>query len=380
MSQIFEAVLLLSKGKIIRELRYAEFESLLDGFIPESQYANQTLQAVYLQLSNSLQIEQILFFVLAFDGKGLADSRWNLPITQLASQGDLQAGIRIYPTPSALTGQWAALLWHPSTHLSALVKEMQSRVKQNRLGFYSKASSQAPTQPQPTQEPLNQQAQQQLLQLKQEYDALFEEKVAVTKALRQSQQQLIQRQTLADDKQGALDELNREHLFLFNNLARVSQLNDTNITRIAQLQQQIQQQEQQAEQEIDSLQAELLQLELEKEQFQLQLDAHKAEVRAEFVSQIQQASIKLNVWLDGAGEQLLDASELTHYLTDPERFAAQVCGVSRGHYVQWRRHYQSPLCSHCGKAAARVANPSDYVDGYHDYCDLHQAAFGKKPS
>ncbi len=375
MSQVFEAVILLDQGSIARELRYSEFESVLDGFVPEVGYANKALKAVYLQLAENLSIDKALFFRLAFDRQGLADRAWNLPLSQLAAQGELIGEVRIFTAKHNQNKQWQSYLWDPGDDLPSLIQLIQHRLQQNRLGFFVRQVSATVKKT----ESVDQASTQQLLALKQEYDQSVKEKDQLKAKVASSAAALAELQQRFKAQSQELQELNKEHLYLFNNLARVSNLSDQSLARIADLQQQYSQLQQDSQSEIHELEMQIMQLEVEAENFQQQLQEHKEQVMVEYSQQLQQAKVKLSVWIAGEGEHLLDVRNLTSYLSDPERYAAQVCGVSLSHYKQWLKHYNDPLCSHCGKTAARITNPSDYIQGFHNFCDLHQIAFGKKP-
>jgi hypothetical protein len=79
-----EAVMFLSSQQVSNQMRYAEFEALLDGVVTMADSADQEVSAVYLQLDGQLQPKAIVFFLLYFDEEGRADTEWNLPLQRLA--------------------------------------------------------------------------------------------------------------------------------------------------------------------------------------------------------------------------------------------------------------------------------------------------------
>src|SRR5690606_25183244 len=91
-----EAVFLFQGDSVAREMLYREFEAILDGFVPVTEYAGGLAKAVYVQVNPDLMMSAAVFFILAFDDKGMIDRRWNVPLQQLAASAargpDLGAG------------------------------------------------------------------------------------------------------------------------------------------------------------------------------------------------------------------------------------------------------------------------------------------------
>src|SRR5690606_20780404 len=80
----YEAVLFMQDHGVSRQMRYSEFEAILDGVVALPDYADSEATLVYVEIDQNLQIRALVFFLLYFDEDGRADPEWNLPLQQLA--------------------------------------------------------------------------------------------------------------------------------------------------------------------------------------------------------------------------------------------------------------------------------------------------------
>jgi len=136
-----DAVLLFSGDQIAREMLYPEFEAILDGFVPVPEYAGQSVKAVFAVIDGQLNITALVFFVIDFDTRGIADPRWNLPLYQLieqASRGpDLGAGpVRLVCFSQCPVAWQQNFLWDPQMEpgRNSFVL-LRKSVRRNRLGL-----------------------------------------------------------------------------------------------------------------------------------------------------------------------------------------------------------------------------------------------------
>lgn len=136
-----EAIFLFSGDQIAREMLYPEFEAILDGFVPVPDYAGQSAKAVFATIDHQLNIQALVFFVIDFDARGMADPRWNLPLHQLleqASRGpDLGAGpIRLVCFSQCPVAWQQNALWDPQMEPgSNSFVLLRKSVRRNRLGL-----------------------------------------------------------------------------------------------------------------------------------------------------------------------------------------------------------------------------------------------------
>lgn len=136
-----EAVIFFSKGKVIKQMLYGEFETALDGVFAISEFAGKSVDAVFLRIDSSLRIQAAVFFIMVFNKKGFADERWNLPLRQMSEQGlegpDLGVGPIQLVCKSACPAAWhRSALWDPTisknNNTFVLLKNV---IQENKLGL-----------------------------------------------------------------------------------------------------------------------------------------------------------------------------------------------------------------------------------------------------
>jgi len=140
-SNRYNAVFFCEKGKIAREMMYTEFEAILDSFVPLPEYAGTDVQAIYVEITPQLKVRSAVYFLIGFDGGGHADRKWNIPLEQLAEQGEPGPNLGAGPIRLACRSQcpvsWHVQhLWDPDMSKSpndfVLLRDV---VKRNKLAF-----------------------------------------------------------------------------------------------------------------------------------------------------------------------------------------------------------------------------------------------------
>lgn len=81
-----EAVMFFSEQGISREMLFAEFEALLDGLVAAPDFADETMEAVFLQINHHLHVRAAVFFTIDFDLDGYVNRLWNMPLRNLAEK------------------------------------------------------------------------------------------------------------------------------------------------------------------------------------------------------------------------------------------------------------------------------------------------------
>src|SRR5690606_4743062 len=81
-----EAVMFFSDQGIAREMLFTEFEALLDGLVAAPDFADETVEAVFLQINSRLYVRAAVFFTVDFDLDGYVNRVWNLPLRTLAEK------------------------------------------------------------------------------------------------------------------------------------------------------------------------------------------------------------------------------------------------------------------------------------------------------
>ena len=60
----YAAVFFCEQGKIVREMLYAEFEAILDSFVPMPEYAGQDIKAIYVEIGPSIKVVAAVYFTI----------------------------------------------------------------------------------------------------------------------------------------------------------------------------------------------------------------------------------------------------------------------------------------------------------------------------
>ena len=138
--ELFEAICFFGKKAVIKEMRYSEFEAVLDGVVGVSELANKTVNAAYLKINHSLQVHSIVTFTIEFNERGFADEDWNIPLRHLADNAgpgpDLGAGpIRLACRSQCSVSWYQRELWEPSQDGVNHFVLLKDAVKRNKLGL-----------------------------------------------------------------------------------------------------------------------------------------------------------------------------------------------------------------------------------------------------
>ena len=399
-----EAVLFMEHGVVARQMLYPEFEAVLDSFVPVPEVANTNVHAVYVRIDGQLCVTAAVFFRLAFDGRGFADRRWNLPLQQLADEAqpgpDLGAGAIRLACASQCPIVWhREQLWDPEMEPGANdFSHLKKTVKANRLGLiYIDPQLDIEEDVQSSDGAVidgERLAQTIHGQLSQEMEQRFRDRMAAQlkeqrlriSTLNSKHDQRVQQIQLEHQQrlQAYQHEIRRLEAVLHESEANNADLKDKVVSqsdkieglreyfehklKMAQSDESTQFQALQENYEIE-LQAKLEAATLElREQLQVQSIElmYRSEQQASLQSEISRLRDENQRLLDNGGNQLLGtlrdagvsfvayhpgAGHLTIpiesmavYLENPTAYAAEKCGVTLHHYEDWLEHHQSPVC------------------------------------
>lgn len=114
-----EAVLFFAQRGIAKQMLYAEFEALLDGMVATPEFADETVEAVFVQINNRLHVRAAVFFTLDFDLDGHINPLWNMPLRALAEKAgrgpDMGGGpIRLACLGFCTDSRFKPNLWKPA--------------------------------------------------------------------------------------------------------------------------------------------------------------------------------------------------------------------------------------------------------------------------
>lgn len=136
-----DAVMFFSERGIAKEMLYPEFEALLDGLVATPEFADETVEAVFLQISNRLHVRAAVFFTLDFDLDGNINSLWNMPLRSMVEKAgrgpDMGGGpIRLVCLGFTADPKYRPYLWKPGQREGRsdllMIKEAVTR---NALGI-----------------------------------------------------------------------------------------------------------------------------------------------------------------------------------------------------------------------------------------------------
>lgn len=403
-AELLEAVFLYQGTQISRELLYPEFEAILDGFIPFPDFANSTAKAAYLQIDSSLLVRGIVFFLVSFDGTGMVDRRWNVPLRQLidatGAGPDMGAGpIRLACFSQCPIAWQQKNLWDPSMGRgNNSFAAIRKAVKKNRLGLIFKATrGDAAGHKSPAEAAADTARVQAALEKKlhEHYAQEMRDKMAGL-----IKEQRLRIATLMNQHQAKLHSLQQQHQQRISayqqKLQELEQQSKDLISRNHSLKEALDTQAQKIEgmreyfaHKLKAAQAgESSQFQMLQENFALEMEAkvkaatadlremldmrevelfyrHQNEtaLKEEIVNlkrehqqllknsgdqlleRLTKAGINLVTYLPGVGETAIPLDDLASYLDDPHAYAAEKAEVDEAVYFAWLEHHLSPRCN-----------------------------------
>jgi hypothetical protein len=438
-----EAVVLFTGNRIIREMLYPEFEAILDGFVPVPDFKSGTAKAVYLMINSELHIVAAVFFLLDFDGKGMADKRWNIPLqhlTEVSGKGpDLGSGPIRLACFSQCAIEWQQKkLWDP--HMGPNENTFQilmKAVQVNHLGllFKEPIHEKAPIDSEPVFAQKNQLAMQQ--KLHEHYAQELHDRLAaslkeqhlriatlesthlenVKKLQHEHQQRLhVYKQRLhsleAKNAELTIGSLSFKEKFeaqvnkvegireyFMHKLKAAQHDESSNIQAMhdnfsLELELKVQAATAELREQLDMREIELFYRNQAESNLKEEVENLKLEHQTLLNNSGEQTLLRLNksgvnfvVYHPGAGQFTLELEELSDYLENPTAVVAKKAGVSESLYTHWLIHYQNPICIYtssrgdaCGKALTRVGSPLEFHQGESNRCADHQAISYKTKS
>jgi hypothetical protein len=425
----YEAVMVNDGNKITREMMYAEFEAILDSFVPLPEYAGENIKAIYLRISPQLKVNSAVFFHLAFDQDGNADPKWNIPLEQLAEQGEPGPNLGGGPIRLACKSQcpveWHTNnLWDPEMGRDpndfVLLRDVVAR---NKLDFKvvplevegdeelvppvvgeEVAPQAAPVMAVPTGEISASDTALaanliQLLRKKldEEQSDRFVEMAKQQELLLAAQKTKFEEE-LNTIEQGHSEELKQsmEKMQEFHSNLEESQ------KKIERLEQELAGSGGSAESASEDVEQKLANKEIEDKlaakEMELaykddEIDSIKEEVKKlhdekavlisqggdEFLNRLKDNEVSFVVYHAGAGHINIDLDDIGSYLENPLGYAAKSCEVEEQLYKEWLTHQDVLACNFhveskgepCGKKLKSVPQPSQFVTGKSDRCPLH---------
>ena len=424
-----QVVFIFTKGRLVREMLFEDFETVLDGFVPLSDFASQTVRGIFARIDQRLHVTAAVFFSLGFDAEGFADKRWNLPLQQFADESakgpDLGAGpIRLACASQCSISWHQKHLWDPQMDPGANdFVRLKKAALANRLKLpvaapptaapALKAVAKSQTSPARPPHLTTQQFRDRTAQL------IRSQRLRVRSQRGQLRQKL---QALQVEHQARLEhyrkQVHRETRAREDADARNGQLQASvavQAKKIEALREYFEYKLQAAQQGENS------QLETLRENFSMELAAKVESATTALKSQLQVRDMELmyrgeqehnyqdeiarlreeNQTLvsnngdrllrklslsgisfvashPGAGHFTIPIADMGAYLEQPQAFVADLCGVSLDQYRDWLEHYHAPECREpsgkgtCGVPIDRVPTAAEFHSGENDRCLGHR--------
>lgn len=417
------AVLIFEGDRVSREMRYTEFEAILDAYAPLPELASQNVRAVYAQLDTRLRPKALVFFLIAFDAEGFADHRWNVPLQQLAESSargpDLGGGAIKMACRSQCCIEWHKdHLWDPQMGpKSRHFLDIRDAINSNRIGLIAEDEEEVPVLNEaPVAQQSHAQVEQILAQAQKEHQlrvaALNDAHEAAIQALKVKFQSALHEQrqrteALESDLQRAGQHNQQLKTTIEGQVAKIKglreyfehKLESTKASGDANLEDVRRAFEVEQEAAINAAVAELkeqLQVKevtlmyketqcsgLEDEVRRLQEDKQTllANSGNQLLERLHNSGISFVSFQPGYGHMTLPIDDIPEFIDDTDAYVADKCGVDRAHFRAWQEHFKNPVCRAvakgglpCGARVARVDRPADFLMGESDRCSLHGGA------
>lgn len=417
------AIFFFSDTGIAKELLYTEFEALLEGFTPETEWAGRDAKAAYLELSPDLSLKSAVFFLVAFDSEGWVEASWNMPLVNLARMAKPLAGDdspRVMTAANVDCQDYIDLLWTPDLSLdSEVLDSIRNALAVNRLGLSKKVTDEVPAAENSvvdaavSHEPLSGAMESQLAHL-------LQSQMAGAKGVAHTLAELEQVKEEYEAKLAALSNDLAEKVQQYQSAkAQVELLEaqlDSKDRRLSELKKYYELKlEKTKGEESDYIKA--LRIHYEKEsseqitnaklEYKELLNWREVELmyRAERESQLHEEIAKLRLqnselgqadadnllqtlsekgisfmaYQVGLGHISIPVDDIPLYLANPVGFVAAYCNVTQAVYLDWLAHYHAPVCrvtidsgEPCGMDVERIDTPELFMVGVSDCCAKHR--------
>lgn len=137
------AVFFFRDGRLVSELREAEFQSLLGGVASLNELAGGARDGVFCEVGSGLVARALVFFRVTFDAAGRPDGEFAIPLSDLARRAGVGPDLGFGRVRLACRAQcpipWLSnQLWQPrSLTADGECGVVQRALQKNRLGFRS---------------------------------------------------------------------------------------------------------------------------------------------------------------------------------------------------------------------------------------------------
>lgn len=431
------AVFIFSEGKdLIREMNYAEYEALLDSYVPAMDLANRALPAVYVEINSRYEIENAVFFISRFDSRGFIEHGSSLPLFRLSNHARRGPDLGNGPIGLACASQcpikpFAEFLWDPDLTTKHEFKLLKEAVTRNRMAIHFHEPD-----PEKKRQEVEDQKSRALIEqtvsnrLRKEFDKELRDRMAQTIREQRLKANTIMRQreaSIAEVKQqynarieeyrgmlehtkSLLDEARdrnaglkeiidgqaekiqglREYFELKLEQAEsveVDQLRELKRSHEMELEAALEAETKELKEMLQMREVEILYRNDQESKLHEELDRLRKENQEliensgdHLLGKMIEQGLSFVSYQPGAGHITVPVSEVPRYMENPTAYVAAHCGVSEAHYNKWLEHYHVPVCqavdqngNMCGENIIRIESPADFILGESDCCHAHKS-------
>ena len=420
-----------SNGEIVREMHFAEFEALLDAYVPAIDMANQSHRAVYIEVDLQLHVRKTVFFKISFTAKGEVDPGWQVPLELLsrnAAKGpDMGAGaVALACSSRCPIDHFRNFLWDPD--MSAGKGEFQTikkAVERNKLAlrYEEPEEEEIDHESVPMLEPeMNRKMRDEYMlefrrhmaqvikeqrfrsntilnekneaieEVKREYNARLEDyRLQVEEQEKQLGEERALNQSLKDTVDGQAEKIAglREY---FEVKLEQAQGNETEVfsqlkeNHEAEMSANIEAATKELKEMLQMREVELLYRNEQEVNLREEISRLRTEIQENtansgdfLLEKMVDKGISFVTYQPGAGHITIPMTEIARFMENPAAYAADYCGVSEAQYRAWLHHYHTPVCQekhedggYCGADVKRIESPADFHIGESDRCEKHK--------
>ena len=416
------------EGDIAKQLNIAEFEAVLDGFVPMVDLAGQTAKACYLDIDANLHVQRAVFFKLPVNQQGEIHKAWHLPLLDMATGAskakDLGGGpIQLACYSQCPIAHFKQVLWDPDLSLANnQLLMIKHAVSENRLGLQFRQEQPEESKDLGSKADVEREISQ---RLRKEYAQEFrdhmaqllkEQRLRMATSRTEFESESRQIKTDLDARVGEYQRLLGEKERVIEDLRNINssfkETVDGQAQKISAMREYFDVKLEQAQSDgPDSMVGvrEALEVELQakfeantkdlketlqtrevellyRNELEVQLHDEIARLRDEnqtlvdntgeqLLQKLIERGVSLVSFQPGAGHLTIPLSDIARYMDSPMGYAAEHCGVSAERYEQWLEHYRMPICQEslengrlCGENINRVDAPLDFNAGESNSC------------
>ena len=415
------------EGDIETEMNIAEFQAVLDGFVPLEQMAGKMTKACYVEFDNSYCVNRLVFFLLPINSAGAVDRLWQLPLMDLASAGTKSKDLGAGPISLVCKSQCPAKhlrdrLWDPdlspqnsvltklkkaiavnrlgvqfrepeedtlgisATSLAKIEQDLSTRLRKEYAHEFRDHMAQLLKEQRLRIATMRSDAEQANLESKKEYERRIEE----YQMLLSEKERLIGDQrdinaSLKETVDGQASKITAMREYFDQKLLDSTSVNDADALKEAieiELSARFESEAKELKEQLQMREVELLyrnelEVQLHDEVARLRDVNQKALVSTgeQLLEKLVESGISLVAFQPGSGHITIPVNHVSKYLDSPEAYAAEKCGVSVERYEAWLMHFRMPVCQHesdsgkmCGDNIEQVESPLDFQVGASDRC------------